>query len=114
MTGAGPEGRLVRPMSTKLVTIVLTGVFFFAPPPAQARVDSTGVQLAETVTGSETAALDKEKPSKPERREKEKKGGKEKKKYDDFIDKNHNGIDDRYEKKEPSKEPKEQSDDTGS
>jgi len=49
--------------------------------------------------------LDKEKPSKEEKPEKEEKESKGKKKYDDFKDKDKNGIDDRFEKStRPGKE----------
>ena len=56
---------------------------------------STLAQTEEAGQGLEIASLDKEKPPKPDQEEKE---SKSKKKYDDFKDKNKNGIDDRFEK----------------
>ncbi|MCI0405052.1 MAG: hypothetical protein L0209_03085 [candidate division Zixibacteria bacterium] len=106
-------------MFKKLTMAVLAAGLVFGPLPARAvnSLDSTFVQAVETDKSPEVASLDKEKPSKREKGEKEERvTGREKetegkKKYDDFKDRDKNGIDDRFEKpgkpgKEPSKKKK--------
>jgi len=115
----------VRTMFKKLIIAALAAGLFFGPLPAGAvrildsvpRLPSTElplpnsgqvgtsrsefsifVQVEETDQGLEVASLDKEKPSKEEKPQKEEKESKSKKKYDNFKDKNKNGIDDRFEK----------------
>ena len=107
----------MRTMFKKLIIAALAAGLFFGPLPAGAvrildsvpRFPSTElgtsrlefsifVQVEETDQGLEVASLDKEKPSKEEKPQKEEKESKSKKKYDNFKDKNKNGIDDRFEK----------------
>lgn len=90
----------MKPMFKKLTIMVLAAGLIFGPLPAGAVniFDSTLVPIAEAGNELETASLDKEKPSKEEKPEKEEKESKSKKKYDDFKDKDKNGIDDRFEK----------------
>lgn len=104
----------MRAMFKKLTIAVLAAGLVFGPLPAGAVsiFDSVFVQPAEAGKGPEVASVDKEKPSKGEKKEKEEKvTGREKetegkKKYDDFKDKDKNGIDDRFEKPtKPGKEP---------
>ncbi|HXF49746.1 MAG TPA: hypothetical protein VNL73_10040 [Verrucomicrobiae bacterium] len=102
-------------MFKKLTIMALAAGLVFEPLPARAAIllySTFAQQVEETGGGLEIAALDKEKPAKREKggkeekttdREKEAEG---KKKYDDFRDKNGNGIDDRFEKKEPSRKKK--------
>ncbi|MGH8004190.1 MAG: hypothetical protein ACRECJ_05655 [Limisphaerales bacterium] len=101
-------------MFKKLTMTVLAAGLVFGPRPAGAvsSFDSVFVQIEDTGKGLEIVSLDKEKPSKREKKEKEEKvTGREKetegkKKYDDFKDKDKNGIDDRFEKPgKPGKEP---------
>ncbi len=119
MTRKGQESNLVRRMSNKWTTIILTVALVLAPPPAPAAnfIDSVFVAVEDTGRKLAEINIDKEKPSKGEKKEKEEKvTGREKetegkKKYDDFKDKDKNGIDDRFEKpgkpgKEPSKKKK--------
>ncbi len=104
----------MRAMFKKLTVMVLAAGLIFGPSPAGAVniPDSTFVQVAEADKGSEVTSLDKEKTTKREKGEKEEKvTGREKetegkKKYDDFKDRDKNGIDDRFEKPgKPGKEP---------
>ena len=87
-------------MFKKLTIAALAAGLVFGPLPAGAAslLNSTFVQAGETGNELETASLDKEKPSKEEKPQKEEKESKGKKRYDDFKDKNKNGIDDRFEK----------------
>ena len=87
-------------MFKKLTITALAAGLVFGPLPAGAvRIfDSVFVQVEESGNGLEVASLDKEKPSKEEKPEKVEKGSKGKKRYDDFKDKDKNGIDDRFEK----------------
>lgn len=104
----------MKPMFKKLTIAALAAGLVLGPLPAGAVIlfDSTLAQVEEIGVGLEIAALDKEKPARREKGEKEEKTtGREKetegkKKYDDFRDKNGNGIDDRFEKKEPPKKKK--------
>jgi len=113
LTQTGQKGKLVKPMREKLTIALLTAVFVLVPPPGKAAnfpdsVFTTGGDSGTVLVG---LALYKEKPSKREKGEKEKKETSRekeiegKKKYDDFRDKNGNGIDDRFEK--PGKPGKE-------
>ena len=101
-------------MFKRLAMMVLAAGLVSGALPARATsmLDSGSVPIKAPDNGPEIAALDKDKPSKREKGEKEKKeSGREretegKKKYDDFRDKNSNGIDDRFEKKESPKKKK--------
>lgn len=108
MTFTGQKGNLVSVMFKKMIMTVLAAGLLFGPPPTQATniLDSVFAQVEETGNGLEVASLDKEKPSKEEKRPPEEKESKTKKKYDDFRDKNGNGIDDRFERKDPPKKKK--------
>jgi len=99
----------VRTMFKKLIIAALAAGLVFGPRPAGAvrildsvpRLSSEFsivVQVEETDQGLEVASLDKEKPSREEKPQKEEKESKSKKKYDNFKDKDKNGIDDRFEK----------------
>lgn len=95
-------------MFKKLTIAALAAGLVFGPLPAGAVsiFDSSFVPIEVADTGLEIASLDKEKPSKEEKPQKEEKESKSKKKYDDFKDKDKNGIDDRFEKpRKPGKEP---------
>ncbi len=107
MTQTGQKTNLVRAMLKELTIVALAAGLVFGPLPAGAVsiLDSTFVQAEEIGSRLEAASLDKEKPSKEEKPEKEEKESKSKKKYDDFKDKDKNGIDDRFEK--PTKPGKE-------
>ena len=114
MTRTGQKGKLVKPMREKLTIAILTAVFVLVPPPAGATNFPESVFTTGEDSGMVLASLelDKEKPSQREKKEKEEKvTGQEKetegkKKYDDFRDKDKNGIDDRFEKpSKPGKEP---------
>ncbi|MCI0329877.1 MAG: hypothetical protein L0196_02840 [candidate division Zixibacteria bacterium] len=103
----------MKPMREKLTIAILTAVFVLVPPPVKATPFPDSVFTTGGDSGQQLADLnlDKEKPSKREKKEKEEKvtgGEKEtegKKKFDDFKDKDKNGIDDRFEK--PTKPGKE-------
>jgi len=109
----------VRPMRERLTIAILTAVFVLVPPPVKATafLDSVFTTGGDADRQLADLNLDKEKPSKREKGEKEEKvTGREKetkgkKKYDDFKDQDKNGIDDRFEKpgkpgKDPSKKKK--------
>lgn len=94
---------MVRPMRTRWIWTVLAAGLVFGPLPARAAAVLDLAEAGAEQSGAvKIAAKDKEKPSKPKEKTKEEK----KKKYDDFKDENGNGIDDRYEKKEPPKRGK--------
>ena len=87
-------------MFKKLTIAALAAGLVFGPLPAGAirLLEPTFAQVEEAGNGLEVAFLDKEKPSKEEKPKKEEKESRGKKKYDDFKDKDKNGIDDRFEK----------------
>jgi len=86
-------------MLTRVVTFLVCGIFVLAAVSGVSAVEKKEKKSKDQKEQPQTPSTDKKPPEAKEP---------EKKKYDDFVDKNKNGIDDRREniKEKPAKDKK--------